>query len=109
MDCLPRLMMQQTRVRALFEVVLQPLQTLSLTEEASCVTGDSVLASALCASVREARSLELPLVERQEAPEVVALRANMQRLRLLKERMSVCTKVDFRFHFCLTLLSPHCF
>lgn len=56
------------------------------------MTGDSVLASALCASVREARSLELPLVERQEAPEVVALRANMQRLRLLKERMSVCTK-----------------
>uniref|UniRef100_A0A8L8Q650 Conserved oligomeric Golgi complex subunit 3 n=1 Tax=Heligmosomoides polygyrus TaxID=6339 RepID=A0A8L8Q650_HELPZ len=44
--------------------------------------------------VREARSLELPLVERQEAPEVVALRANMQRLRLLKERMS--TMADLR-------------
>ncbi|WKX89835.1 hypothetical protein Q1695_009019 [Nippostrongylus brasiliensis] len=56
------------------------------------VIGDSVLARALCSSVREARSLELPLVEKQEAPEVVALRANMQRLRLLKERMSVCLK-----------------
>ncbi|KHJ89964.1 Sec34-like family protein, partial [Oesophagostomum dentatum] len=36
--------------------------------------------------------MELPLVEKQEAPEVVALRANMQRLRLLKERMNACTK-----------------
>ncbi|KAK6009671.1 nuclear transport factor 2 domain protein [Ostertagia ostertagi] len=61
-------------------------------EETTCVTGDSVLASALCSTVREARNMELPLVEKQEAPEVVALRANMQRLRLLKERMSVCTK-----------------
>ncbi|KAK6056208.1 hypothetical protein COOONC_06283, partial [Cooperia oncophora] len=61
-------------------------------EEVACVTGDSVLASALCSTVREARNMELPLVEKQEAPEVVALRANMQRLRLLKERMSVCTK-----------------
>ncbi|XGW25009.1 hypothetical protein V3C99_006443 [Haemonchus contortus] len=61
-------------------------------EETACVTGDSVLASALCATVREARNMELPLVEKQEAPEVVALRSNMQRLRLLKERMNVCTK-----------------
>ncbi|KAE9416269.1 hypothetical protein Angca_005221, partial [Angiostrongylus cantonensis] len=55
-------------------------------------TGDSVLASALCAAVSEARNLELPLVEKQEGPEVVALRANMQRLRLLKERMTACKK-----------------
>ncbi|KAK5980416.1 Conserved oligomeric Golgi complex subunit 3, partial [Trichostrongylus colubriformis] len=61
-------------------------------EETACVTGDSVLASALCSAVREARNLELPLVEKQEAPEVVALRANMQRLRLLKERMNACFK-----------------
>ncbi|RCN31805.1 nuclear transport factor 2 domain protein [Ancylostoma caninum] len=61
-------------------------------DDFNCVTGDSVLASALCSAIRDARNMELPLVEKQEAPEVVALRANMQRLRLLKERMGVCTK-----------------
>ncbi|KAL6730791.1 hypothetical protein Aduo_001730 [Ancylostoma duodenale] len=61
-------------------------------DDFKCVTGDSVLASALCSAIRDARNMELPLVEKQEAPEVVALRANMQRLRLLKERMGVCTK-----------------
>ncbi|KAJ1347545.1 hypothetical protein KIN20_002624 [Parelaphostrongylus tenuis] len=61
-------------------------------DEWTGVTGDSVLANALCSAVNEARNLELPLVEKQEGPEVVALRANMQRLRLLKERMITCKK-----------------
>uniref|UniRef100_A0A1I7WVF0 Conserved oligomeric Golgi complex subunit 3 n=1 Tax=Heterorhabditis bacteriophora TaxID=37862 RepID=A0A1I7WVF0_HETBA len=61
------------------------------------LSGGSVLADALATVVREARDQELPLVERQEAPEVVALRANMKRLRILKERIGMCQKVLNRF------------
>ena len=61
-------------------------------EEAS-VSGDVLLADTIAVALQDARSKEISFLEQQESPEVVTLRSNMQRLRILKERIGVCKQV----------------
>ncbi|CAI4221805.1 unnamed protein product [Auanema sp. JU1783] len=75
------------------EFGLPPHHDDNATEEESIknYTNDTVFANALSAALKEAYDKELTISEKQDAPEVMALRSNMKRLRVLKERIDAYT------------------